>query len=719
MNRLLLGAALLAAGCLPISCTKDATQQPDALHTVTRRVTIEAGMTSTRTELAPDGYNVLWSPGDTIGVYVKSGETFTTLNAPLTFAGAEAAANGRFGGEITLTEGAPSYTLYAYYPYRKHSSPDAAAVPFTLAVQQRQTAAGTSTHLGDSDFLVAGSVTSVTEDFPALVFRHAFAVIEVALTGSAEMAGKQLSSVALFATDAASVDSSGNLTDMANMAGDFVFDLTAATSNNMARYTGGSAQMGYCMLTFDTAPILGTTPVKTYLTVNPADYSRGDGRLYAVVRTLDGYTATFSRPGLAIAAGQMKVITQDVAAGTEPQPTVDLSEEGTANCYIATVPEQEYSFDATVAGNGVITTGLSEAVQRFEGRTLSAAVSGSDARLVWQSRPYLIEPGSIRCEGGRIYFTLTQRPTVLGGNAVIGLYPDAASDEAVWSWHIWITDNTNQELAAQAETYVLYETYETLYGAGSTQMMDRNLGAIYKEDNAYARSFRAPLYQWGRKDPFPWGKTIYDEQSVPITYILAYKPVQTSGEKGQYAGYTGNTRYATAHPEIFIATTPQSSYDWCYGGGAGNGPDYRNNELWGNPTGYTAGQNTTKTLFDPCPPGWKMPNPYVFSSFFRSDAATATVSDGQTTATGTFVQGWNFLYNGSDATYYPGVGYRYDEFGIFSFQPSGYYWTSAPAPPSAFQAWAFGMTNTSISQRFADPRGFGLPVRCMRDRSTP
>ena len=52
---------------------------------VTRRVRIEAAAPGTRTELAGDGYNVLWSPGDRIGVYVESGGTVTTSNAPLTF----------------------------------------------------------------------------------------------------------------------------------------------------------------------------------------------------------------------------------------------------------------------------------------------------------------------------------------------------------------------------------------------------------------------------------------------------------------------------------------------------------------------------------------------------------------------------------------------------------------------------------------------------------
>lgn len=88
---------------------------------------------------------------------------------------------------------------------------------------------------------------------------------------------------------------------------------------------------------------------------------------------------------------------------------------------------------------------------------------------------------------------------------MIGLFADAAATEALWSWHIWITDKTNDELLAQAETYTMYPAYEQAYGAGTAVMMDRNLGAIFKEDGAYARSFRAPLYQWGRKDPFRGG----------------------------------------------------------------------------------------------------------------------------------------------------------------------------------------------------------------------
>ena len=140
----------------------------------------------------------------------------------------------------------------------------------------------------------------------------------------------------------------------------------------------------------------------------------------------------------------------------------------------------------------------------------------------------------------------------------------------------------------------------------------------------------------------------------------------------------------------------------------------RNNELWGNPTGYTVGRQTVKTLFDPCPPGWKMPHPYVYSAF-TSTGQNEQVGSGEVNVSGPFRQGWNFVYDGSATTFYPGVGYRYDEYGNFFFTPSGYYWTSSPSQPDTFGAWAFGMTSLAVYTYVSDPRGFGLPVRCMRD----
>ena len=109
-----------------------------------------------------------------------------------------------------------------------------------------------------------------------------------------------------------------------------------------------------------------------------------------------------------------------------------------------------------------------------------------------------------------------------------------------------------------------------------------------------------------------------------------------------------------------------------------------------------------------------MPHPYVFSAFTET-GGTVDISSGEAHVTGSFLQGWNFLYDGTNSTFYPGVGYRYDEFGTFSFVSSGFYWTSSPSTADLAGGYCFGLSSVRINENMTDPRGFGLPVRCMRD----
>ena len=93
----------------------------------------------------------------------------------------------------------------------------------------------------------------------------------------------------------------------------------------------------------------------------------------------------------------------------------DLSREGTSNCYLVTAAGN-YSFDATVRGNGATTEGLDA----------PTAIAGTSAAVVWQSAPGLIS--GVTLADGRISFKIAGP-----GNAVI-----AVKDGAIlWSWHIW------------------------------------------------------------------------------------------------------------------------------------------------------------------------------------------------------------------------------------------------------------------------------------------
>ena len=110
----------------------------------------------------------------------------------------------------------------------------------------------------------------------------------------------------------------------------------------------------------------------------------------------------------------------DEMADDEPENARDLSEAGTANSYIVRTAG-DYSFDATVRGNGRFVEGVD-----FNDEKLAP----KDVKLVWQSdKNGLID--SLSLKDGRIHFSAKN----LGGNALV-----AALDEAgniIWSWHIW------------------------------------------------------------------------------------------------------------------------------------------------------------------------------------------------------------------------------------------------------------------------------------------
>lgn len=146
----------------------------------------------------------------------------------------------------------------------------------------------------------------------------------------------------------------------------------------------------------------------------------------------------------------------------------DLSREGTSNCYLVTAAGN-YSFDATVRGNGATTEGLDA----------PTAIAGTSAAVVWQSAPGLIS--GVTLADGRISFKIAGP-----GNAVI-----AVKDGAIlWSWHIWYPE---AEVAG-------------LNSKTGYEVMNMNLGAMH--NTAGDVGSYGLLYQWGRKDPFPAAPTL-------------------------------------------------------------------------------------------------------------------------------------------------------------------------------------------------------------------
>ena len=402
--------------------------------------------------------------------------------------------------------------------------------------------------------------------------------------------------------------------------------------------------------------------------------------------------------------------------------TVNLSASGTANCYVIDAAG-EYAFDASVRGNGASSQGL-ETPQ---------PLSPSSAKLLWQDSKSMIS--SVSLSGTRVVFTAGSKP----GNAVIAV--ENASGEIIWSWHIWHPEKPVSGLTT-SKGYTL---------------MNMNLGAISSEIGLSAYGL---LYQWGRKDPFPgspiaFGGTI-QTKSAPV-YDIDGNETQILASS-MFESYSNNLAYAIAHPNTCLSCSPTKTGDWLLS-------DESSPALWGNPEGglNVDGKyinNGGKSIYDPCPAGWRVPPADLYSNFtgsgqyawveLDSEGNPQKDENGNMVISYTFGQdsypvcdinadgilsmedynnGWVFRLGDNTSSYFP-ASTRYDATYALLMGSMvglwGNYWTNAPSVQSngtSDSAIAmgfavkdmYGKTNISISPNASGPKANAFAVRCIKE----
>ena len=221
----------------------------------------------------------------------------------------------------------------------------------------------------------------------------------------------------------------------------------------------------------------------------------------------------------------------------------DLSASGAANCYV--VPDSGLYKFKLVKGNSRESVGAVESV-----------------RVLWESFGTYVKPSAFELisatskDGDYAVFEVPKQ--FKEGNAVIAAYD--AQDKILWSWHIWLT-------AAEMK--------EITYANGAGVMMDRNLGALSAEVNDPMAL--GLFYQWGRKDPFLGSASIQGSR-----YAVSTRNLKVATNTAE----TSTIGFATANPHKFILQN--DSGDWLA---------VQDNTLW----------SSNKTIYDPCPAGWKIP----------------------------------------------------------------------------------------------------------------
>lgn len=323
---------------------------------------------------------------------------------------------------------------------------------------------------------------------------------------------------------------------------------------SMAVKAGGSFSLSYKVLNLAPAKITGTPTVEV-----------SSGWSTEVSVSEDIIKVKYNAPASIGQTLEIKIsATDDHNRKVEYSGSLSIVEitttAGAANCHV-------------VKPGGTLT------IKAVKGNS-TTALEFDNATLVWQDAIGLVSSVSGNGSEGVVVVRLADGKE---GNAVVAARD---GDRIVWSWHVWVTGYDPEA-----------DIFEWTDANGITyKYMDRNLGALSAEK--YSKDALGLMYQWGRKDPFPGGDDVESQIQKRIYDINGNQIYMKIEERPTYNDNTStNLQLAIEHPDVFYGA-PSSSWpvvDWLTDKAA-----LQNNDLWG-------GKTNAKTVYDPCPEGWRIP----------------------------------------------------------------------------------------------------------------
>ena len=251
---------------------------------------------------------------------------------------------------------------------------------------------------------------------------------------------------------------------------------------------------------------------------------------------------------------------------------------------------------------------------------------------------------SVSYKNGYIRFSTPEN--FRNGNAVIAAKNSKGT--VLWSWHIWCAEEGWQE---------------QVYYNNAGIMMDRNLGATSATIGDVGTL--GLMYQWGRKDPF-MGSSSFDP---PVLAVSTGTWNITSG---------GSTAKAEANPMTFYTNMCLPDGSWA----------------------------SSKTVYDPCPYGWRVPEG-------GDNSVWAAQALGKINGIG----GHFAVFFWNEFISYPFSGYLSADNASLSnsvFSYDGYYWSSSDAGTQ--KAYCLKVANNDkFDLQYDRSKGSGCSVRCQKE----
>lgn len=419
----------------------------------------------------------------------------------------------------------------------------------------------------------------------------------------------------------------------------------------------------------------------------------------------------------------------------------DLSAYQTSNCYMVH-EDGYYKFKATVRGNGVGSLlPLGGTVTAEINAGLSTNISPHHVDILWWQGDFTktedftqtqngakpanmclsLLDGGILCDDGFVSFKVSKFSK---GNVVLAAYDDAG--DILWTWHIWLTDKPVDKIQ------------------GNYTQMDRFLGATYapnipesgtitwgtnsnSDDVAYKNATLGFYYQWGRKDPIIGPDNINSPTGSSSDGTASSAGWWEKNTNGTWS-YRKSIDVKSATDIPSVVQDPTAFYTSGSESGKANSQwfspsfadGYTNVALWGYAVAdYSIqGQTFSKTMHDPCPPGYRTPFHHAWRYNDQIYYSNGEWGGGKNYDSGEGNyddHGMVTVKNYFEKTWYPYCGYRYPTTGqYYLVGTEGHMNTGMPM--RQYETRTFWYTRTQSGQD-AGGKGsaYGMMVRCMKE----
>jgi len=372
---------------------------------------------------------------------------------------------------------------------------------------------------------------------------------------------------------------------------------------------------------------------------------------------VEQYTATFNanqRDVLADFNNAMKTA-DPVTNYNLANATGGAAIENTANCYVISAPGTyriplvygnaieggTTNASAYTSSKSCIVGGeefvLQEFVDHNDHKITSPYINvqnsgdqATKAEVIWEDCKDIVTAPAVTGSGANSYLTFEiKKENLQNGNAVVAV--TNTGGKVMWSWHLWFTPKSSLKtipFTSVGSTYNFMTDnlgwkYTKWTGGLKREVVvkieqqaetgEKKTATITLKQAAgnNVREGYGNLYQWGRKDPLPGTDTFYPNTGYKFNdgyTIVGDQVADYTNPANKQRMEERTIGLSIREPGIMLPKVGGGKLSWSY-------RQYIN--LWSADNDSYAGtvRNGKKTIYDPSPVGFKVPDAYAFKDF--------------------------------------------------------------------------------------------------------